>query len=255
MTAHEQFADDLALYALGALENAERTALEAHLEQCALCRRELQQLQGDLGLLGLSTAGPAPPARARARLLAAVAKEPRARVVEKSVWRWWAWAFVAAATVLAVISITLWRQNQALRRDMAMLAAQSGQNKVEAERAKEVMAVLTAPEAVRVTLVATNAKPQPQGKAIYVPRTGGLVFVASNFPPVPANKAYELWLLPASGAPPIPAGVFKPDARGSAHVLLPPLARDVQAKAFAVTIEPEAGSATPTLPIVLAGGQ
>ena len=113
---------------------------------------------------------------------------------------------------------------------------------------------MNASDAVRVTLVSTNAKPQPQGKAIYVPRTGALVFLASNFAPVPPTKAYELWLLPASGAPPIPAGVFKPDAQGSATVLLPPLPKDVEAKAFAVTIEPETGSTTPTMPIVLAGG-
>src|SRR5215470_10523188 len=76
MSAHEQFADNLALYALGSLEGSERAALQAHLAECAACRRELQQLCGDMGLLGLATMGPAPPAGARARLLSALAKEP-----------------------------------------------------------------------------------------------------------------------------------------------------------------------------------
>jgi anti-sigma factor RsiW len=35
MSVHEQFAEDLALYALGSLEGAERDALEAHLKECA----------------------------------------------------------------------------------------------------------------------------------------------------------------------------------------------------------------------------
>jgi len=256
MSAHEQFADDLALYALGSLEGSERQALQAHLAQCAACRRELQQLCSDMGLLALATMGPAPPATARARLLSALANEPRARTVPKRSPSWWLLAPMAAAIVLAAaISIVLWRQNNALRQDLAQQLKQSGESQSEVQRAREVLALLSAPDAIRVTLVATNAKPQPQGKAIYRSQTGSLVFLASNFAPLPPEKAYELWLLPTSGAAPIPVGVFKPDSQGSASVLMPSLPKDLQAKAFAVTIEPETGSSTPTMPIILAGGR
>ena len=61
MSPHEQFADDLALLAMGQLQGDERAALEKHLEGCAACRRELEQLRGDTALLALSAAGPAPP--------------------------------------------------------------------------------------------------------------------------------------------------------------------------------------------------
>jgi len=255
MSAHEQFADDLALYALGSLEGSERQALQAHLAQCAACRRELQQLCSDMGLLGLATMGPVPPVTARARMLSSLANEPRVRTVRKRSPSWWLLAPMAAAIVLAAISIVLWRQNNALRQDLAQQLKQSGENRAEVERAREVLALLSAPDAIRVTLVATNAKPQPQGKAIYRPQTGSLVFLASNFVPLPPEKAYELWLLPTSGAAPIPVGVFKPDSRGSASVLMPSLPKDLQAKAFAITIEPETGSSTPTMPIILAGGR
>ena len=77
MSVHEQFAEDLALYALGVLQGDERVALEKHLEGCAACRRELEQLRGDMALVALSTAGPLPPRRARQRLLGTVAREPR----------------------------------------------------------------------------------------------------------------------------------------------------------------------------------
>jgi len=52
---------------------------------------------------------------------------------------------------------------------------------------------------------------------------------------------------------PIPAGVFKPDTRGGAVVINPPLPSGVEAKAFAITIESEQGSTTPTMPIVMMG--
>jgi len=67
MSVHEQFAEDLALYALNALEGDERAILEKHLAGCSECRLELEQLRGDGALLALSTMGPKPPLRARQR--------------------------------------------------------------------------------------------------------------------------------------------------------------------------------------------
>ena len=60
MNAHEQFAEDLTLYALGSLQGEERVALEKHLEGCSTCRRELEFLRGDMALLALSTSGRSP---------------------------------------------------------------------------------------------------------------------------------------------------------------------------------------------------
>jgi anti-sigma-K factor RskA len=71
-------------------------------------------------------------------------------------------------------------------------------------------------------------------------------------PALPPQKAYELWLIPMSGSP-VPAGVFKPDAHGSGSVVNPPLPAGLEAKAFAITIENEAGSPTPTSPILMSG--
>src|SRR6201984_681593 len=113
------------------------------------------------------------------------------------------------------------------------------QNKLE--RADEVVTTLLDPDAKRIELVAAGHKPQPRGKAIYQRRTRTLIFFASNWPPWPAEKVYELWLFPANGGAPIPAGLFKPDARGSATVVNPPLPEGVEAKNFAVTLEPESG--------------
>ncbi len=86
---------------------------------------------------------------------------------------------------------------------------------------------------MRVTLVASKKPPEPQGKAIYVRDRSSLIFLASNMPALPAQKAYELWLIPLQGAP-IPAGMFKPDSHGSATVINPPLPTGVEAKALAL---------------------
>jgi len=99
MTGHEQFAEDLTLYVLGTLDGPERGELERHLEGCAACIREMEQLQGEFGLVGLAAIEPAPPRRTRARLLKAIAKEPRDDAASHPArpW-WWTVAPLAAAT-------------------------------------------------------------------------------------------------------------------------------------------------------------
>ena len=252
MSAHEQFADDLALLALDALQGDERVTLEKHLEGCSSCRSELERLRGDMALLALSASGPAPPRRSRERLLKAIAKEPRAQKIgaaRRSSWTLLPWLAVAA---LLLVAGFFWHQSDRLAQRVARLQDESAQQQTQLERAREVVSTLTSTDALRVTLVAAQAPPQPQGKAIYVRERSSLIFLASNMPALPPQRSYELWLIPTTGAP-IPAGMFKPDARGSATVVEPPLPGGVQAKAFAITVEPEQGSSAPTMPIVMMG--
>jgi anti-sigma-K factor RskA len=251
MSAHEQFADDLALLALGALQGDERVTIEKHLEECSSCRRELEQLRGDMALLALSTSGPAPPRRSRERLLKAIAQEPRAQKTtsRRSLWTFLPWLATAA---LLLVACFFWQQSDRLAQRVARLQDESAQQQAQLERARKVVSTLTSTDALRITLVAAQAPPQPQGKAIYVRDRSSLIFLASNMPVLPPQKAYELWLIPTNGAP-IPAGLFKPDARGSATVVEPPLPAGVEAKTFAITVEPEQGSSTPTMPIVMMG--
>jgi len=251
MSAHEQFADDLALLALGALKGDERVAVEKHLEGCPACRRELERLHGDMALLALSASGPAAPRRSRERLLKAIAKEPREQKVASRRPRWMFLPWLATAAFLLIAGF-FWQQSDRLAQRVAQLQDESAQQQAQLERAREVVSTLTSADALRVTLVAAQAPPQPQGKAIYVRDRSSLIFLASNMPVLPPQKAYELWLIPTNGAP-IPAGLFKPDARGSATVVEPPLPAGVEAKTFAITVEPEQGSSSPTMPIVMMG--
>jgi anti-sigma-K factor RskA len=252
MSVHEQFAENLALYALGSLDGAERQALEKHLEGCPSCCRELELLRGDTSLLALTTAGPKPPIRARQRLMSAIAAEPRLPVVvtpaserqQRSWWTAFGWPALrwGAAIALVVVCMGLLRQSSMLQENVASLRTQRVAQGNQLEQANQTVATLLDPEATKIELVAAGNKPQPRGKAIYQRRTRNLIFFASNLPPLPAEKVYELWLFPASGGPPIAAGLFKPDARGSATVVNPPLPEGVAAKNFAVTLEPEGGS-------------
>jgi len=253
MTAHKEFADDLALYALGALEPAERSVLEKHLNECSDCLRELEQLRGDSALLAMSLAAETPPARTRGHLMAAIAAESRTRRAPQATG-WAVWIPSLAAVALLLIAIVLWRSDTSLRLQIARLQENYSQQQEELRRANAVLATLSDPSATRFTLSADHAPPRPQGKAIYVRNRRTLIFLASNMPALPSRKTYELWLIPTSGAP-IPAGVFKPDVNGSATLINPPLPGNAEAKAFAVTVEPEGGSSAPsTQPIMVGTG-
>jgi anti-sigma-K factor RskA len=249
--AHKQFEEDLALYALGTLELPERVAFEKHLTECAACRRELEQLRGDSALLAMSAPQEVPPARARKRLMSAIAAETRPTRAPKPRASWM-WIPSLAAAALAIVAVLLWRQDTNLRRQFASLEEDFSQQQAQLRAANEVLATLTDPAAVRFTLSAANTPPRPQGKAIYARSRGSLIFLATNMPALPPQKAYELWLIPASGAP-IPAGLFKPDPNGSATVIDPPLPGNVEAKTFAITVEPEAGSPAPTSQPIMVG--
>lgn len=243
MSAHEQFAEDLALHALGVLQGDERATLEKHLDSCAPCRQELANLRGDMALMAIATSGPKPPQRARQRLLDAIAKEPRAAAgtSRASRFNWWAALGWAATAAMLLVVIQLRRENYFLRESVSTLAALTGQQTIELANAKRVVDTLTAPESQTVVLAASKTPPQPQGKAFYLRNRSGLVFVANNLAPLPPDKIYELWLIPTSGAP-IAAGLFKPDAKGNATVVNPPgLPAGVEAKTFAVTLESASG--------------
>jgi anti-sigma-K factor RskA len=259
MGGHEQFGEDLVLYALNALEGEGRAKIEEHLASCSECRLELERLRGDGALLALSSFGPKPPARARARLLEEIGKEARiltsgandAREVGHPKLRWalLGWAAAAAMVVLAAL---LWNENSALKQMLAAKNEESAQARRELEDLRRIAAPILSPQTQRITVVSVKSVPQPQGKAFYLRSRNSLVFVASNMPQLAPNKAYELWLVPVEGAP-IPAGVFKPDVRGSGTIVNPPLPAGVEAKAFAITVEDEAGVPHPTTPIIMMG--
>ena len=163
---------------------------------------------------------------------------------------WIPWAAVAALIVISVLlGLKVQSLNQQVQREAELTATQAAAN----QHAQEVLDVLTAPAAQRVLLTAAKTRPAPSARAVYLASKGALILQASNLEPLPANKTYELWVIPANGAAPVPAGLFRPDAAGSASLVLPQLPKGIAAKAFGVTIEKASGAETPTAPIILSG--
>lgn len=259
MKDHKEYAEMLALYAVGALDAADECPeVEAHLRTCPECQRELAALRGDAALLALSVVGPAPPQGARQRFVAAISHEPRTRPVRQNVVmgtfrpRWLTFAPIAAALLLAIFSLMLWRVNSRLQQRLEAAQAQLQDAKDQLRKSQELVALLHSPDTMHIALVSTKTPPQPHASAFYSPKMGRLLLMASNLDPLPEKKTYELWLLPKDGAP-MPCGTFWPDAKGDAMMDHPLSEAGIEAKGFAITIEPEGGSQTPTMPIRMIG--
>jgi len=261
--------EDLIQYALGTLKDAQLSQFTAHISLCNECRADLAKTQVELASFAAVQPAQELPAGARDRFLARLSagEVPESKFVQirnnnrlfvavRSFQQWLEtpipFRIVSGALAAALLyvgyddlgHIHLIRQMQP---EMARFERQ------EAELA-DLKDFLHGTNTQQVSLHDRPAANRaPEGHAIYAASSGRLIFTASNLPAAPTGKAYELWLLPAGGSAPIPAGVFKPDEQGSAAVVFPQIPANVQASGFGVTIEDEAGSAKPTLPIVLSG--
>ena len=174
------------------------------------------------------------------------------RGVAGKVLPWVGWAVAAG---LAAAAGNLYHGRETMRSTLAAQASQIDHLTADEAAARQVLDTMTDSSAMRVTLTTKGqTTPLPTGRATYVASKGTLIFLASNMAPLQPAKTYELWLIPAEeGQNAIPAGTFHPDGHGNASVIMPPLPKGVEAKAFGVTVEDEGGSPTPTQPIILIG--
>jgi len=277
--------DDLYLFALQVLPEEDMRSDYAHLQECALCRAELGNIQGDLVTYAMTTEMQAPPTQARERLLNQIAKEKKVLPVDqkekalepmlyprnsrmfqmeapeerKPRFGFMGWAGWAVAAGVAAFGFLQFQHGQQLQQQLSAESAKLSSSLAESAKAEQVMQALTDQGAMQVSMhipvdPKTPPKLDPEAHAVYVPGKGSLVFVANHLDPLQPYKTYELWLIPTGkDAKPIPAGLFKPDQFGNATVVLPELPKGVAAANFGVTIEDDGGSQKPSLPIILMG--
>jgi anti-sigma-K factor RskA len=260
-------------YVLGALEPDERRTFETHLAGCDVCASEVRSLGRVTAGLAQSVPQVTPRAALRDRVLLAVAGDAPATAVgardathpktaERSRWvmgHWLAYAAcVALATVAVLYAMNLRARVESLeaRLEAAQLRLAAADSAlVDARRVafetQSAMAVLAAADLTRVDLQGAAAAPQAAGRALWS-RESGMVFAATNLPPLPEKRIYQVWLV-AGGAAPISAGLVAPDETGrSVAVFRTPV--DVTGPVtVAVTIEPEGGVLAPTGAAYLAG--
>lgn len=252
-------------YAIGALEEPERRVLEQHLaEGCPECEAELRHLADGVTVLAASAPPFSPPPGLKARVLERIATEgvdrklravPGSRVLPIRPRRTpaMAWGWAAAAAVLAVTSVALWRVTDRLNGEL-IAARQSldtqRQELVEKDRQiaeQQRWSELMAGAGARfVDLQLTpDGNAVLKARAIYDPQSRRAMILFTNFTP-PVGSDYELWAL--RDGQPASLGVIHADADGRALMKLPDTGDPAHLGAFAVSLEKAGGSSSRTAP-------
>jgi anti-sigma-K factor RskA len=261
--------DDLIQYVLGTLKDTQLSTLTAHVSMCNACRSELARIQVELASYAAVQPMSELPSGARERFLTRLESgtvaeskftqmrnKSRLYIMSKSFQHWLETPMplkILSGALAAALLFVAFDDLSHIHEIRQLLPEIKRFERDNAELA-ELKDFLHGNHAQQIAL---REKPllakSPEGHAQYSASSGKLVFTASNIAAPPAGKAYELWLLPATGGKPIPAGMFTPDLQGNAAVIFPDIPVNVQAGGFGVTVEDAAGSPAPTSPIILSG--
>ncbi|MFD2793437.1 anti-sigma factor domain-containing protein [Promicromonospora vindobonensis] len=236
-------------YALDALDDAERRAVDGLLESDPAARRALDEYRDVVAAFAVDTA---PPAHLRASVLERVQRTPqvgappaapppgpgptaaRDDVVDLSSRRRarrWGIAATAVAAVAAIAVPTTIAVQVTAERDRLR------------EQSEIVSEMLVDPDAsiLRGTV-------EGGGAASVLVADGDMLFRADDLPEPAEGKAYQLWVVAADGSVSSAGVLSLRDGETSS------LVRGVDGVGMAVSVEPESGSEQPTTdPIVVLG--
>lgn len=256
---HPTRAEDFDLYALGALDDAERKAFESHLASCADCAEKVTAARGRMAMLAFAAPPTQPSPGVKESLMRQVIASAQgpggslARVkpepADGGVFaRWWA-VLLPAATAFALATVLLWLHNEQLNRQLADLRVTIQQQQKQLDEARSMAELLSSKDTVMVSL-APQKGATGSARVLYNSKNGMMMYDGVT-PPAPMDKSYQVWLVPMKGAP-IAAGWFTGRPDKPAHMMMK-LPEGIAAKAFAVTLEPAGGQPQPTGPMVLVG--
>jgi anti-sigma-K factor RskA len=224
----ERFDDLKEAYALGALSEEERQEVEDYLMTHPELRAEVDDLRSIANLLAFAPQEYEPSPELRRDLMNRISSSPDATPAadpsprQAGLWRVFGPGGLAAAAVLALVTIGMFVWNASLQEENQTL-----QGELQGQQT--------------YALEGTGAAQEMQGEVV---RLGDerAVLVAEDLPSLSEGETYETWILREDV--PEPAGLFEPDDAGVAAA---PIEGSIEgADAVAVTVEPSGGSSSPT---------
>jgi len=206
---HQRWSEDLAAYALGALEPGEVAGFERHLERCERCQAELRWLDPAVRLLPESVPRQEPQPQLRESLMAEVRAQARPATARRIAWPGFRLA-TSFATVLVLA---------------AVLAGYEIGRDGSAEKG------------------ATTVHSRQDGIAVTMIREGeGGTLRLANVNQLPPGKVLEAWVRREGQVEAVPA-LFVPDREGRASTRIEDMSG---VDTVMVTAEPRGGSEEPT---------
>lgn len=273
---HDELRDLCAVHALGALDGEERAAMEAHLEECAECRRLVaEHAEAAAGMsAALRPLEPSPELRRRIEDAVHATSGPRLVFTRKAPPSWAVPAAAAAALLagtwfgykleeaniapmearLAKINESyekLAKQMDPLKSEVAELRAEKAANALKlAELEKREAAFMAEARVAQMKGGVGNAalgKVFWKGEEVHV--------MAAGLKPLSPGKGYQLWTI-VEGQKPKAAGARMMEMKGDSIVgVLKVAGMPADKVVFAVTQEDKDNAETPTGPLHLEPGE
>jgi anti-sigma-K factor RskA len=237
-TAHEEWLELSAIYALGALDAQELKEFEAHLASgCAICEAYIRETRETLLLLHRSITPITPSPSVKTRLFNDIASDKVVPLPAKPRPNWRRWQVItgtlAAGLVGAVLAGTLITKRYEPRHTIYT----------------SVINLLRDPATRDFPLYGTGPTPKAAGRFLWNESGEGHIFV-TNLPTAPEGKMYAVWTIAQSAAPRY-VGTIQTDRTGQGGLHINTPRTDHPVENFAVTLEPAGTTAAPTGPMVL----
>ena len=238
----DPFTESIPAYVLGALNRAEASALQAHLETCEVCQTELAAYQqiGD-GLLASVLPLQKPSSTIQRKLFEQVEE---IQIPAHSKGRLGFWQVALGTMILLLISTNLiaFQQIGALRKQQAQLASQVEKN----HNILGVLAASTEVHPINGSGFSGNLLLDREKNLSYL-----LIW---NLPLPPQDRVYQIWLVGPNGER-VDAGSFRPELeRPLTSTALLPSGNFAEFIGIEVTVEPLGGSDMPTGDQILSVG-
>jgi anti-sigma-K factor RskA len=240
----------LEAYVLGELSDQERSEVEKNLALYPALLEELRLIEETQEAI-LQRIAVAPRAGLKAQILNNIPRNEAKVVQMESDAR--PWKFAAAAAIgLAVVSSVLafnywnkWRNTEndllALRQDNARIAEDYNRVNRQLEGFEQEIEIISDPAFTKVMLAGTANAPEALAVVYWKESTAEVFLKVKNLKSLSQENQYQLWAI--IDGKPVDAGVFDGNVAGIAKM------KDIGkgAAAFAVTVEPRGGKATPSL--------
>lgn len=244
--------DLAAAYALGALSPEEAQQFEGYMANSPEARRDVAEFREAAALMARGNASTIPSPALKSKVLARIGQEKAASLPARAAWRSSPAMLtaLAASVVFALIvgSLAIGYRDALTEREQALVS-------VEAQLADRLAMLNRILEPQVQLFLLTGQGAQAPGVQLFWDRERDVTILhAFNLPPAPAGQAYQLWLVPSDGSPPVSVVVFnsEPDGHALEHDIPVPAALGEFAAA-AITVEPESGSPQPTSDPILIG--
>jgi anti-sigma factor RsiW len=228
MTDHPR--DDLAAFAIGALDAEEARAVRLHLETCDVCRADVRALQETAFAVAATSVREAP-AGLRAKIVERARRErPPSRAPSAS------FLDIFRRPVPLVVPIAL----------ALLLAISIGAYAGARRDGDRYVSALSGIAGARVVALAPTGEVAGVRGSLVIPADGRAPYLVLDLPAPPSGKTWEAWVI--KGETPLAAGLTSDRGVTTLIMAAPPASGDT----VALTLEPSGGVDRPTGAPVLA---